>query len=145
MNIWNLFKDMENIQQQLGDISHLSNVPSLSFLPRAFNQRFPLINVSDNESEIIVEALAPGLNIESLKVSATRDELKISGERILENTEKGKFYKRERAEQEFSRTLELPFPINPDGILAEYKNGMLIISLPKVEEAKPKHIEIKLS
>lgn len=145
MNIWNLFKDMENIQQQLGDISHLRNIPNLSFSSRASNQRFPLVNISDNEEETLIEALAPGLNVESLKVSATRDELKISGERVLENTEKGKFYKRERAVHEFSRTIELPFPINPDGINAEYKNGMLTISLPKVEEIKPKQIEIKLS
>lgn len=145
MNIWNLFKDMENIQHQLGTVSSLNNIPGFSFSTKVEKRCFPLINVSANDNDLMIEALAPGIKVDTLKVSAIKDELTISGEIVLANTEQGKFYKHERAADKFSRSIKLPFPIKTDGIIAEYKNGIINISLPKAEEVKPKQIEVKLS
>lgn len=76
--------------------------------------------------------------------SAMRDKLTISGEKAHIDVSEEKFHRSERAAGKFTRTIELPVPIDPEKVVAEYKLGILKITLPKADEAKPKQIEIKL-
>ncbi len=147
MSIWNLFKEMEQIQSQLGELAKTNSVggwPRMAFLPGLSARHFPMMNVVADDQNIIVEALAPGLETSSLKVSAIRDKLTISGEKAGIKIDSDKFHRNERSAGKFTRTIELPVPIDPDKVQAEYANGILKITLPKVEEAKPRQIEIKL-
>ncbi len=147
MTIWNFLKEMDQLQSQLGELARLNSVsgwPRMAFMPGVSARHFPMMNISSDDQNIVVEALAPGLATESLKVTAVRDKLTISGEKARSKVESDKFHRSERSAGKFTRTIELPTPIDPDRVQAEYTNGILKITLPKAEESKPRQIEIKL-
>lgn len=147
MSIWNLLKEMDTLQSQLNDMSKFggfSGWPKMAFLPGVSARHFPLLNVSTDDQNIYVEALAPGLETDSLKVSAVRDRLTISGEKAKSKIDEEKYHRNERATGKFTRTIELPTAIDPAKVEAEYKLGIITITLPKAEEAKPRQIDIKL-
>jgi HSP20 family protein len=105
----------------------------------------PRINVEENENEWKISAELPGVAKEDVRVNFQDQVLSISGEKKVEKEDKNKNYHRnERSFGKFSRSLKINSPIVSDKIDAEYKDGILTISLPKAEEAKPKLIDVKI-
>ena len=117
------------------------------FVPSAAVQTYPMLNISENADNIYVEALAPGLNLDTLEISVIQNELRMTGEKLAlaENIKPEAFQRRERAAGKFTRTVTLPTPVDSNKVTAEYKNGLLKITMPKAEEAKPKKIPIAVS
>ena len=113
------------------------------------NQRgsSPSVNIKENEDGFSLEMATPGLQKEDLKIEVNNDILTISSERKEENKEeKENFSRREFSYQSFSRSFTLPETVNSDDIKAKYENGILNVSIPKKEEAKPKEkVEIAIS
>lgn len=142
---WNLIREMGQIDNQFSEIAKglSSNSVRNVFLPGVSSRHFPMMNVFSGEDEIVVEALAPGIDVENLKVSAFKDKLVVSGEKMALEVEEDMFHRNERSAGKFMRTIELPVPIDADRVEAEYNDGILKISLPKAEEAKPRQIKIK--
>lgn len=105
---------------------------------------FPPMNVTQDPDRFFVRAELPGIDPVTLNISALRNKLTVNGERKLEE-EKGtvSYHRREREGGQFSRSLTLPSDIDPDKVSARYLNGVLTITLPKAEEAKPKLIAIR--
>ena len=101
-------------------------------------------DLSETENEVIVKAELPGMNVKDIDIALTDGLLTIKGERQLEKEDKKENYHRiERQFGSFSRNLNLGTKVRSEGIEATYKDGILTVTLPKVEESKPKRIEVK--
>lgn len=100
----------------------------------------PAVNIQENDAEFGIELLAPGFKKEDFNIKMEDKTLTISAELESEKNEnEAKFTHQEFRKQSFSRTFTLPEnKINEDEIKANYVNGILLLSLPKKEEAKPK-------
>lgn len=106
----------------------------------------PRVNVAETEGEFEVTVELPGIKPEEIKVELTDGQLSISGERSEEKEEKEKTYHRvERHYGSFRRVIPLPEAVDSEKIKAEGRNGILTVTIPKTEQAKPKQIEVKTS
>ncbi len=103
----------------------------------------PRVDVEETAEAIVVHADLPGIEKNDLKVNLENNLLTIRGERKSEREEKGKnYYRSERAFGTFQRTFTLSERVKADGIQADYKNGVLTVTLPKADEAKPREISV---
>ncbi len=103
----------------------------------------PAVDISETENEISIRADIPGMSKDDIKVIVHENVLTLKGERRSEKTEKKtNFYRSERVYGSFYRSFSLPSMVDAGKIKANYVNGVLEVSLPKVEEAKPKEIAI---
>ncbi|HKY07686.1 MAG TPA: Hsp20/alpha crystallin family protein [Candidatus Binatia bacterium] len=148
---WNPFVDMENLRREVDRaFEEFGMTPgsarSVAFLPGSGPRRYPLVNLLEDQEHVYVEALTPGIDPQSLNVSIMRNNLTLSGEktRIPADVQPESFHRSERSAGKFVRTFELPTEVDENNIRAEYRNGLLIITLPKAERAKPRQVEVKL-
>jgi HSP20 family protein len=105
---------------------------------------FPALNVYQDADNLFVTAELPGVDVSDLEINVEGDTLHIKGQRKLPETDKDvRYHRQERGSGQFSRTIHLPFPVNTEKVGAEMKLGILTITLPKADEAKPRKINIK--
>jgi len=104
------------------------------------NTTLPSVNIKQNANEFTVEVAAPGFEKGDFKLEVDHDLLTVSSEKKVENETKDgeQFTKREFSYQSFSRSFTLPNTADGERIEANYDNGILRITIPKKEEAKPK-------
>jgi len=112
------------------------------------NTTLPAVNIKEDKDGFEVEMSAPGLDKKDFKIELNNSVLTISSEKEVESeTKEGQqFTRREFSYQSFSRSFTLPETVEGEKIKAKYENGVLSVSIPKKEEAKPKpvkQIEIK--
>ncbi|HKK41821.1 MAG TPA: Hsp20/alpha crystallin family protein [Bacteroidales bacterium] len=100
----------------------------------------PSVNIKESEDDFEVELAAPGLSKKDFNIELNHDTLTISSEKTVENETKDgqQFARREFSYQSFSRSFTLPNTADSEKINAKYDNGILRITIPKKEEAKPK-------
>ena len=104
---------------------------------------FPAVNLTEDRNNYYIRAELPGMTADALNISVTGNGLSISGERkISAEGDKVRYHRREREAGTFSRMIGLPGEVNPDKVAAELKDGILTITVPKAEKAKPKQIKI---
>lgn len=132
-------------------LSHLRNEVTRLFdspfatLGQGFNAWSPAVDLYEDKDNVIVKAELSGMKKEDIDVSLHEGTLTISGERKSEREEKnGETYRSERFCGRFQRSVLLPASVQGDKVNASYKDGILTITLPKAEEAKPKQIEINV-
>jgi HSP20 family protein len=105
----------------------------------------PKIDVSETDNEIQVTAEMPGIDQNDVEVLLEEDRLIIRGEKKEEREDKDRNYHlRERVQGAFSRTLPLPFTPDPNQVKAEFKNGVMAITIPKPQEVKQKQHRIEV-
>jgi len=103
------------------------------------NTTLPAVNIKESENGFDVEMAVPGMKKEDFKINLDNNILCISSEKQVENqTNEGKYSKKEFSYQSFSRSFALPVSADERNIKAKYENGILMIEIPKREEAKPK-------
>jgi len=111
----------------------------------ALTQWMPAVDIVEDDKEYLIKAELPDVKREDVHVKVQDGTLSLAGERKFEKEEKGKkFHRVERAFGTFTRTFELPMDANATKIMAEFKDGILKVHLPKSEEAKPRAVEVKI-
>jgi HSP20 family protein len=151
MATWNPWNQLEALRRDIDRAfanADFQNRPFFhtAFLPGQAARRYPLINLSEDRDHVYVEALAPGVDPNALEVTVTGNMLTIAGEkrRHPENIKPEAFHRSERAAGKFVRTMELPVAVDANHIKAEYRHGLLMVTLPKAASAKPKQISVKV-
>jgi HSP20 family protein len=103
---------------------------------------FPPINVFRQGDEILAILELPGVEKDSLHIEAKDNTIRIAGKKAVSYPDDVSVHRRERTVGEFDRTLSLPVRLDPDGIKAEYRDGILALYLPRSERDKPRAIKI---
>ena len=117
-----------------------------AFLPGHGARQYPLVNLSEDEGNLYVEALAPGVDPTSLELSVLQGTLTIKGEKPgLAQVTADAYHRNERAAGRFTRTIDLPVQVDAGKVQANYRNGLLLVTMPKSEAAKPKPIPVNVA
>ena len=149
MRNWDLLREMSQMQRDIDEALRGLGLGRL-FGPGSATgfalRDWPRINLREDANHVYVEALLPGVEPDKIDMNVLGNTLTLAGERAGSEGEKNgrTWHRRERGAGKFLRTIELPAEIDPDKVKAEYKNGLLLVTLPKLEAAKPKRISIKV-
>ena len=106
----------------------------------------PRVNIQESDDYLSLAFELPGMDKKDVKVTVADGVLTVSGKREFESESKGDhYYRHEISSGEFSRSFTLPDSVDADNISADYKSGLLEVKLAKLEEVKPKEIEVQVS
>lgn len=138
-----IFSEFDRMQREMDQMFGALGMPTSI---RAVTRGFPAVNIGTSPKSVEIYAFAPGIDPSKLDISVDRGLLTIAGERpseLPEEAEKVSVYADERFSGPFKRVVNLPEDVDPTGIEARYRDGVLRISVPLRESAQPKRIEIK--
>jgi HSP20 family protein len=146
---WDVFRELDNLRREIDEAFRGAGFRrpfAVTYPSPVTTRRFPLVNFSEDEGHVFIDALVPGVDPKDTELTVLRNTVTISGERKPFVEQKGQIMHRsELGSGRFSRTLELPVDIDPDKVNAEYRDGILRISLGKADHAKARKISINLS
>ena len=130
----------------LDEIERLASDTWESWTPVVYTDHMhPRLDMYEEKDELVMRSELPGIKKEDINISVENGCLSIEAEKKQEEvSEKSTYYSCERCFGKYFRSVSLPFPVDTDKISATFENGLLEIRLPKAEEAKAKHIEIKV-
>jgi len=132
---WSPWREMERMRREMN--RWFASAPSEV-------TAYPAINVWLNEDGAVVTAELPGVSPEEIDISVVSDVLTLTGNRRPDALKEGETYhRRERSYGKFTRTFQLPFPVEPGKVEAKFKDGVLNVVLPRAEAHKPKKIAVK--
>lgn len=138
---WPPFFDMQKTLDEMDRILNAVGQPlGLRSVPRG---TFPAINVYDQGDSALLLAEIPGLQAKDLELTILGDSVTLKGERREEAAEGERYYRKKRPVGSFLRTVTLPTEVDPDTVKAEYRDGVLMVRMNKVEKAKARKVEIK--
>jgi len=116
------------------------------FMGRQSMYRGLPLDVTENEDGYVVMASVAGIRAEDVEITVEENVLSIKGEFAKESeSEEENYLIRERQAGSFGRSIRFPVEVDAEAVDANYENGVLTLNLPKVEEVKPKRVEIKVS
>jgi HSP20 family protein len=105
----------------------------------------PSVDICETDGEFLVKAELPEIDKKDVKVTVEDGVLALRGERKQQKEEKNaRFHRVERSYGSFLRTFQLPDGVNPEGVKAEFKDGMLLVHLPKTEKARAKTVDVTI-
>lgn len=105
---------------------------------------FPPLNITQDDDHFYLRAEVPGIKPSELSLSAVRNRVSLAGKReIQRENERVSYHRKERAEGSFNRTVTLPSEVDAQRAEARYADGILTVTLPKAEHAKPRQITVR--
>ena len=145
---WQPFRDLVSTQDQFNRLFNetFSRMFGEGELGTKAAGWAPPVDIRETDQNIVLTAELPGVNPNDVDIRLEDGTLYLKGERKFEKETKEENYHRiERSYGTFARSFQLPQSVKADDVKAEYKDGVLTLTLPKREEAKPKTIKIKVS
>ena len=134
---WNPFRDIDNIGREINSF--------FDYPAKLFAGHSPRVDVYQTEDEVVIKAEIPGVSREDLSLYVDDRSVRISGEtRREEKYSENDTYRSERYYGSFTRTVPLPAEVMPDEARAEYKDGILTVTVPKSEPSKSKGRKIDI-
>lgn len=140
---WDPFGEMLSLRDAMNRLFEESVVwPSMTTSQASGRAGLP-VDLRETEDQYVLEAALPGVKPEDIDVSVQGNQLRIHAEMKQDEDKKGERYHfRERRYGQFQRTIALPNNVKPDQVTGEFRNGVLTVTLPKAEEARPRRIQI---
>lgn len=145
MQVWNPFQEFENLLERYNKSG--SSMAKRLDTDLSFADWAPSVDIEESDDEYLIKADLPGVDKKDIKVKLENGVLSIRGEKTTEK-ETGKGTRRHRSERfhgSFARSFTLPDAVKADKVDANYKDGVLVLTIPKADESKPKAIDIKVS
>jgi len=140
---WEPFGGLTSLRQAMDRLFEDSFVRPSRLWPELVGEE-PALDVYQTDKDVVVKASLPGIKPEEVDISVTGDVLTIKGEHKEEEEEKkADYFRKERRYGAFRRSMTLPVSVKAEKADANFENGVLTITLPKTEEAKPKQIKVK--
>jgi len=137
--LWNPFQQLRNEMDRL--LTDFFGATTEEFLPSMFRAQ-PAVNVWEKDDALIVESEIPGVKSEELEISVTGNQLSIRINRAETSEEGVTYHRRERPVGAVCRVLQLPVEVDAEKVEAVLRDGVLTITLPKAESAKPRKIQV---
>lgn len=104
---------------------------------------YPSVNIFEKRGDLVLVAELPGIKKDDLQLQVKGNTVRLAGERVVNYGENISYHRIERNSSKFDRTLKLPINVEEDQVKAEYKDGILVIFLPRAEADKPRRIAIQ--
>jgi HSP20 family protein len=137
------FRDLRTLQEEVNRLFSSNLDPSFGEEGIGRGAWNPNVDIYQNKDQIVLEAELPGMNREDFELTMEKNVLTLRGERRFEKKDETDNYHRvERSYGSFSRSFTLPQQVSGAGAAAEYRNGVLRVTLPKREEVKARRIEV---
>jgi HSP20 family protein len=145
MTRWEPFRGLNTLQEQVNRLFEDGFARNRSGQAELASWA-PAVDIFETENELVVKADLPDVQEKDIDVRVENNMLTIRGERKFSHeVHEDNYLRVERAYGSFSRSFSLPNTVNTEGIRADYRNGVLTVSMPKREETKPKQIKIGVS
>jgi len=142
LSTWTPFNRLATLRDEMDRLFGLTTPRDFNL----FNGWSPALDIYQDKDDVVVKVELPGIKKEEISISMHEGMLSISGERKIEGkAAEGDTFRRERFYGKFHRTMALPAAVDANKVKAAYKDGVLTVTLPKAEEAKPKQIEVTVS
>jgi HSP20 family protein len=146
LSTWSPFDRLSTLRDEMNRLFDISLPAYGGREDRLLGVWNPPLDVFQDKDHVFVKAELPGMKKEDIQISLQENTLTVSGERRHEKEVKeGDSYRSERFFGRFHRSVTLPVPVQTDNVKAQYKDGILTVTLAKAEEAKPKQIEVHVS
>jgi HSP20 family protein len=143
---WEPFRDLMTSQREFDRLFREAFNPFMGEGDMSTRTWAPPVDIYETENDIVLKAELPGVDPKDVEVRVEDSTLYLKGERKFEKEVKDENYHRvERSYGSFARSFSLPSSINAEKVKAEYKDGLLTLTLPKREEAKPRTIKIDVN
>jgi len=134
-----MWRDMDRMQREMNRMFE-------TYVPAQIRQApgYPAMNVWTNENGVKLTAEVPGVRSEDIDINVVGETLTLTGERKVDELKEGaRYHRQERGYGKFTRSIQLPFPVDVNRVEATFKNGVLDIALPRAEADKPRKISVK--